>query len=254
VADLTGKTALVTGSSRGIGRAIATRLAADGALVAVHYSSDHDAAVDVVEAILQAGGQAFPLRATFGVQGDMDTLFVGLENQLAGRGLDILINNAGILDATPLEKLTPETFDESWAVNVRAPLFVIQGALPRLRDGGRIINISSAVTRIAGPFLHYAMAKGAIEVMTRTLAQTLGSRGITVNAVSPGVIDTDMAAWLRSAPEIEPAVVSTVALGRLGHPADIADIVAFLASPDARWITGTSIDASGGQWLGPAPA
>jgi 3-oxoacyl-[acyl-carrier protein] reductase len=251
MADLTGKTALVTGASRGIGRAIAERLAADGALMAVHYGHNEAAAKEVVARIEQAGGRAFPIRAELGAADDMQRLFAGLEHGLAGQPLDVLVNNAGILDATPLQRLTQDAFDRGFAINVRAPLFIIQRALPLLRDGGRIVNISSAVTRIAGPFLHYAMAKGAIEVLSRTLAQTLGARGITVNTVTPGVVDTDMGAWVHTTPELEAAVVSTIALGRIGQPDDIADIVAFLASSDARWITGAAIDAGGGQWLGP---
>jgi 3-oxoacyl-[acyl-carrier protein] reductase len=249
--DLIGKTALVTGASRGIGRAIAERLAADGALVAVHYGHSEAAAKEVVARIEQAGGRAFAIHAELGTGDDVETLLASLEQGLAGQPLDILVNNAGILDATPLEQLTQDAFDRSFAINVRAPLFIIQRALPLLRNGGRIVNISSAVTRIAGPFLHYAMAKGAIEVLTTTLAQALGARGITVNTVTPGVVDTDMGAWVHTAPQIEAAVVSTIALGRIGQPDDIADIVAFLASSDARWITGAAIDASGGQWLGP---
>jgi NAD(P)-dependent dehydrogenase (short-subunit alcohol dehydrogenase family) len=121
-----------------------------------------------------------------------------------------------------------------------------------MNDGGRVINISSAVTRIAGPFVQYAMNKGAINALGHTLAQALGSRSITVNTVTPGVVDTDMARWLDSAPGLRASVAATVALRRLGTPADVADIVAFLASGDARWITGVTLDASGGQWLGPA--
>ena len=252
--DLTGKTALVTGASRGIGRAIATRLAADGALVAVHYGNSEQSAKEVVADIQRAGGRAFPLQAVLGSDNDVDTLFAGLERGLSGQPLDILVNNAGILDGTPLEQVTPEAFDRSFAINARAPFFIIQRALPLLRDGGRIITISSAVTRIASPFLHYAMAKGAIEVLSHTLAQALGGRGITVNTVTPGVTDTDMGAWVHSAPGIEDGVVSTIALGRLGQPDDIADTVAFLASPNGRWVTGVTIDASGGQWLGPSAA
>src|SRR5262249_55202224 len=124
-------------------------------------------------------------------------------------------------------------------------------ALPRMRDGGRIINISSATTRIASPFVHYAMGKGAIDVLSRTLAQQLGPRGITVNSVSAGVIETDMGAWLDGAPDLRAQVSATVALGRIGQPGDIADVVAFLASDDGRWVTGQSIEVSGGQWLGP---
>jgi 3-oxoacyl-[acyl-carrier protein] reductase len=118
--------------------------------------------------------------------------------------------------------------------------------------GGRIVNISSAVTRIASPFVHYAMRKGAIEVLGHTLAQQLGPRGITVNSVKPGVVETDMGSWVDSAPGVREGVVSTAALGRLGKPTDVADVVAFLASDEARWITGQSLDASGGSWLGPA--
>jgi 3-oxoacyl-[acyl-carrier protein] reductase len=135
---------------------------------------------------------------------------------------------------------------------VRAPFFIIQRALPLLRDGGRIINVSSATTRIATvPFTHYAMGKGAIDVLSRTLAQALGPRGITVNTVTPGVIDTDTGAWMHASAEVEAAIVSATALGRAGQPADVADVVAFLASHDARWITGVTIEASGGYWLGP---
>jgi 3-oxoacyl-[acyl-carrier protein] reductase len=249
--DLTGKTALVTGASRGIGRAIAVRLAADGARVAVHYGSNEAAAKATVATIEQAGGLAFSIRAQLGVDSDVDTLLAGLDAELGGAPLDILINNAGILDSTPLEQVTPEVFDRSYEVNVRAPFFIIQRALPLLRDGGRIINLSSAVTRIASPFTHYAMNKGAIEALSHTLAQALGPRGITVNTVAPGVIDTDMGAWMHSSAEVEAAIVSTTALGRVGQPADVADVVAFLASHDARWITGVTIEASGGQWLGP---
>jgi len=254
MAGLQGKTALVTGASRGIGRAVAQRLAADGAVVAVHYGRDEDAAKETVAAIEQANGRAFPLRAEFGVGAGLDTLFEGLSAGLDGRQLDILVNNAGIMEMTPLEQITPEEFDRIFAVNVRAPLFIIQRALPLMRDGSRIVNISSAVTRIASPFLTYAMSKGAIDVLSHTLAQSLGARQITVNTVNPGVTDTDLGAWARSSPEIETGVVGSIALGRLGQPSDIADVVSFLASSDARWITGVSIDASGGTWLGPAAA
>ena len=174
---------------------------------------------------------------------------------LDGRQLDILVNSAGILEMTPLEQITPEEFDRVFAVNVRAPLFIIQRALPLMRDGGRIVNISSAVTRIASPFLTYAMSKGAIDVLGHTLAQSPGARQITVNTVASGVADgTRTGAWAHSSPQTEAGVVGSIALGRLGQPGDIADVVSFLASSDARWITGVSIDASGGMWLGPAAA
>lgn len=254
MADLAGKTALVTGGSRGIGRAIALRLAAEGARVAVHYGTNEAAASETLDHIEQAGGVGFAVRAKFGVKGDVDTLVTGLKRDLGSSALDILVNNAGVLDPSPFGQVTADSFDYSFAVNVRAPFFLIQRLLPLLSDGGRIINITSAVTRIASPFSHYAMGKGAIEVLSRTLAHHLGPRGITVNTVSPGVTDTDMGAWVHGAPEIERSVVSTVALGRLGKAEDIADVVAFLASRDGRWVTGVTVDASGGTWLGPTGA
>jgi 3-oxoacyl-[acyl-carrier protein] reductase len=249
---LEGKTALVTGASRGIGRAIAERLSADGALVAVHFANNAAATAKVVAGITSAGGRAFAVRADFSAADAVETLFDRLDAGLAGRRLDILVNNAGVLDATPFDQVTADALDRSFTVNVRTPFLIMQRALRVMNDGGRVINISSAVTRIAGPFVQYAMNKGAINALGHTLAQALGSRGITVNTVTPGVVDTDMARWLDSAPGLRASVAATVALRRLGTPADVADIVAFLASGDARWITGVTLDASGGQWLGPA--
>jgi len=249
---LTGKTALVTGASRGIGRAIARRLAADGARVAVHYGSNEAAANETVTAIEQAGGHAFPLRAQLGIDGDVDTLFAGLEGGLRGQPLDILINNAAAAPAGPIEGDTPEAFDHMFAVNVKAPYFIVQRALSMLRDGGRIINISSVCTRISVPIqTSFAMTKGALEVMSRTLANGLGTRGITVNTVTPGATITDVNESLFETPGTTALLTGMTALGRLGRPADIADAVAFLASEDAGWITGHVLDASGGMYLGP---
>ena len=250
---LAGRTALVTGASRGIGRAIAERLAADGALVAVHYGRNEAAAKRTVAAIEQAGGRAFIVGADLGVTEDVDKLFAGLEAGLAGRPLDILVNNAGgALGTGSIEETTPEEFDRLIVLNMRAPFFIIQRALPLLRDGGRIINISSADARIAiTQELAYSMAKGAINVLSRTLAHAVGGRGITVNAVAPGITDTEPNAWIHTGPEMEARTASASALNRIGQPSDIADIVAFLASDDARWITGDLIDATGGTFLGP---
>lgn len=251
MAGLTGKTALVTGASRGIGRAIAERLAADGALVAVHYGTNESAAQETVAAIRKAGGRAFPVRAELGVDGDVDTLFAGLEAGLDGRPLDILVNNAAIqaYNAT-VEKATREDFDRVFAVNVRAPLFIVQRALTLMPDGGRIINISSGVTWFATPEVVYSMTKGAINVLSRSLAHTLGARSITVNTVSPGITETDMNAWLNEG-ESARRVADMTALGRHGQPADIADAVAFFASEDGRWVTGQTLEVNGGLFLGP---
>lgn len=250
MSKLTGKTALVTGASRGIGRAIAERLAADGALVAVHYATNKDAADETVAAIQAGGGRAFAVGADFGTEGDVDTLATGLRAGLGG-GLDILVNNAALAGDTDLENTTPEYFDRIFAVNVKTPFFLIQRLLPTMRDGGRIVNISSGVTRIALPETVYAMTKGAMETLTRNLANSYatGKRGITVNSVAPGPIDTGHPMF--KIPEVVEGTAKATALDRMGEPGDIADAVAFLASEDARWITGNTIDATGGMFLGP---
>jgi len=250
--DLSGKTALVTGASRGIGRAIATRLANDGALVAVHYGSNEAAAADTLAEIQRMGGQAFPVRAELGVDDDVDTLFTALEDGLDGRPLDILVNNAAIATYEgTIDGATQDLFQREFAINVRAPFFITQRALPLLRDGGRIINISSGVTWFAQPHIVYSMTKGALNVFGRSLANTLGDRGITVNNVSPGVTDTDMNSWLHDSDEAVSSITDIVALNRIGQPADIADTVAFFASDDSRWITGQTVEVNGGLYLGP---
>jgi 3-oxoacyl-[acyl-carrier protein] reductase len=250
--SLSGKTALVTGASRGIGRAIAQRLACDGAAVAVHYGSNEKAARETVGEIEDKGGQAFAVRAELGVKGDVDTLFAALEKELDGRPLDILVNNAAIATYEgTIDQTTPELFEREFAINVRAPFFITQRALPLLRDGGRIINISSGVTWFAQPHIVYSMTKGALNVFGRSLANTLGERGITVNNVSPGVTDTEMNAWLHESDEAKSSITDIVALNRIGAAADIADAVAFFASDDSRWITGETVDVNGGLWLGP---
>jgi NAD(P)-dependent dehydrogenase (short-subunit alcohol dehydrogenase family) len=253
--DLTGRTALVTGASRGIGRAIAERLAADGALVAVHYCSNETAAKETVAAIESAGGQAFAVRADLAETAELEGLFAALRDGLAGRPLDILVNNAAFIDySATIEGATPESFDRLFAVNVRAPLFVIQRALPLMPDGGRIVNVSSGVTWFATPEVVYGMTKGALNVLTRSLAHTQGRRGITVNTVSPGITETDMNPWLTESADASRTVAGITALGRHGQPADIADAVAFFASDDGRWVTGQTLEVNGGLLLGPPAA
>jgi 3-oxoacyl-[acyl-carrier protein] reductase len=252
---LTGKTALVTGASRGIGRAIALRLATDGALVAVHYGSNTTAAKETVEQIAGAGGRAFAVQAELGVPGDAATLWAGFDAGLrdigAEPGLDILVNNAAIARSDDIFTVTAEQFDAVFAVNVKAPFFIVQQGLDRIRDGGRIINISSGVTRIAFPgTIAYSMTKGALETFSLTLAKALGARNITVNSVSPGIVDTDVNAdWLRDNPDAWAHSAAYSTFNRVGQPDDIADIVSFVAGADARWISGQNIDATGGSHL-----
>ncbi|MDV5145364.1 SDR family oxidoreductase [Streptomyces sp. SBC-4] len=245
---LAGKTALVTGSSRGIGRAIALRLAADGARVAVHYAGNETAAKETVAAIEAAGGAAFAIRAELGVPGDAETLWKAFDEH--ADGLDILVNNAGISGPGLIHEVEEADYDRVFAVNAKAPFFIIKQGLGRLRDGGRIVNISSGVTKVAFPGMtSYAASKGAVEVLTLTLAQTLGSRGITVNAVSPGTIETDIHPWMAD-PAAKAHAAGFSVFDRVGQPEDVADVVGFLASDAARWVTGQNIDASGGSGLG----
>jgi 3-oxoacyl-[acyl-carrier protein] reductase len=253
MANLAGRTALVTGASRGLGRAIAQRLAAEGALVGIHYGGSEAAAMRTLETIEQAGGRAFLVQAELGVNGDVTTLFSNLERGLAGRPLNILVNNAAVSNPeATIDRTTPEEYERTFAINVRAPFFIIQRALPLIPDGGRIINISSGVTWFATSAIVYSMTKGALNVLGRSLANSLGSRGITVNTISPGITETDMNPALRNGERqaIE-GVAAMTALGRPGQPADIADAVAFFASDDARWITGQTVEVNGGLFLGP---
>ncbi|RJQ79048.1 SDR family oxidoreductase [Pseudonocardiaceae bacterium YIM PH 21723] len=246
--QLTGRIALVTGGSRGIGRGIAERLARDGAQVIVHYGSNEAAAKETVAAIDAGGGTAFALRAELGVPGDADTVLDGLREHGVDR-LDVLVNNAGILIPGEFAETTAADFDRQIAINVKAPFFLIQRLLPLIPDGGRIINISSVLTRIAGSSLTYALSKGAVDVLSHTLAKHLGPRGITVNTVHPGIVPTDINADLLADENYAAQARQRVALGRFGEPADIADAVAFLASHDSRWITGSKIDTTGGTAL-----
>ncbi|MGW7282136.1 SDR family oxidoreductase [Streptomyces sp. NPDC054844] len=250
---LTGKTALVTGSSRGIGRATAVRLAREGALVAVHYSSNKDAADEVVASIEKDGGRAFAVGAELGVTGDVHELFLGLEQGLKERtgttDLDILVNNAGVMGGVAPEDTTPEQFDRLVAVNAKAPFFIIQRALKIMPNGGRVINISSGLTRFANPQeIAYAMTKGAVEMLALHYAKALGPRGITVNSVAPGITRNGNPAF--DIPEVVEQMAALSTFNRVGEPQDVGDVVAFLATDDARWITGAFIDASGGTLLG----
>jgi 3-oxoacyl-[acyl-carrier protein] reductase len=234
---LAGKTAVVTGGSRGIGQAIVRRLAADGARVVFSFREDKAAADALAEEI----GDAVAVQADQEDLGSLDALFEPVAD-----GLDILVNNAAITAPAPIKDITPELFDKAMTVNAKFPLLAMQRAAPLLRDGGRIISISTLNTTAPGPGIAlYCASKAALEQFSKVAAYELGPRGITVNTVSPGATDTDLLRASNSPAELEEATALT-ALGRLGTPADIADVVAFLAGPDARWITAQNIQATGG--------
>lgn len=251
---LRGKIALVTGASRGIGRSVALRLAQEGAFIAVHYGQRRHEAEAVVQQIAQNGGNACAIGANLSTPDGIRELTAALDEVIRqngdGGGFDILVNNAGIGQILTFEEATEATFDEVMAINVKAPFFVTQQALPQLKDGGRIINISSFVTRVASPGVFtYSMTKGAINTFTLLLANQLGSRNITVNSIQPGIINTEMNEGTLSDPDGQKYAAGLSVFNRWGEPSDVADIAAFLASPDSRWITGQLIDASGGSHL-----
>lgn len=242
VAKLGGKNAIVTGASRGIGRAIAERLALDGARVIVNYARDAKAADETVSSIRQSGGQADAVQADIADPGQVTALFRRAE-ELHGR-LDILVNNAGIASFKALAEFTIEEFDEIFRVNTRGAFLCLREAVGRMRDGGRIVNLSTGAT-IGSPAggSVYSGSKAALEQFTRALARELGSRGITVNTVSPGFTVTDM---LNQFPDFIAAAPKLTPLGRVGTPGDIADSVAFLCSPEGGWLTGQNLQAGGG--------
>jgi 3-oxoacyl-[acyl-carrier protein] reductase len=242
---LQGKVALVTGSSRGIGAAIARRLAADGARVAVNYARGLDAAAQVVIAIKKAGGEAVALAADLSVPEQAERLVA--EAAKAFGQLDILVNNAGLYDVKPLDAADATHVRRLFELNVFGLLAASRAALPHLSGrGGRIINISSVVARGSLPAnTAYSATKAAVEAITRCLAAELGPKQITVNAVAPGTTATDMLMG-GTTEAIRKNMVTATPLRRMGEPDDIADVVAFLASDEARWVTGQVIDASGG--------
>ena len=242
--NLDGKVALVTGASRGIGRAIALRLARDGAAVVVNYVAQVADAAHVVADIEKAGGRALAVQADVGKVPDIARLF-DATIQHFGK-LDILVNNAGTILHKLLADTSEEEFDHIMATNAKGTYFACQQAARRMADGGRIVNLSSSLTALMLPnFTAYVASKGAIEQITHVLAKELGQRGITVNVVSPGTTDTELLGRNRTE-EQNRQYAQLAALGRLGQPADIADVVAMLVSDDGHWITGQNIRANGG--------
>ena len=247
-ADLAGKIALVTGASRGIGRASALALASAGAWVLVHYGRGAAAAEAVVAEIRAAGGRADALQADLASPDGPHRLAADVR-RITGDRLDILVANAGISSAGPIEDMTVEDFDALFAVNVRAPYFLIQQLLPILGDGASIILLSSLAAHAAvGTLAAYAATKGAIDTIVKHFAAALGPRGIRVNAVAPGVVDTDMSSFAKTDAGRD-YTLGMQALQRIARPDDIGGVVAFLASDVARWISGDTLRVDGGSKL-----
>jgi 3-oxoacyl-[acyl-carrier protein] reductase len=241
---LSGKGALVTGGSRGIGRAIVERLARDGASVTFSYQQDATAARAVVDSVAAAGATASAVQCDLADAAAIRRLFDAAEAN-AGR-LDIVVNNAGVATVGLIADTNDEDFDQVMGVNVKGTFVALREAAHRVRDGGRVINISTINTVMRGPGISlYAASKGAVEQLTVVAAHELGPRQITVNTVSPGATDTDMLRGLNTEESLVEVAASSP-LGRLGEPADVADVVAFLAGPDGRWMTGQNLRAGGG--------
>jgi len=238
---LTGRTALITGASRGIGKAIAQRLSQAGAQIILHYHHDHAAAQRTAESM---AGPARIVKADLRQIAEIDAMFLSL----ASSKLDILVNNAGVWFQTPLGSTSHDEVDELLDLNVRGVFLVTQAALPLFKDGGRIINISSVAGRtgISGKRSLYGASKAAVDSFTRNWALELAPRKILVNAVAPGYVETDMTADHLAKPDVRERALNRHPLGRLGNTEEIADTVQFLCSDAARWITGQSINVSGG--------
>jgi len=245
---LSGKTALVTGASRGIGRAGALALAEAGAQVLVHYGSGAKEAAAVVAEIGKAGGRADAVAADLSAPDGAHKLAQQVR-AVVGDRLDILVANAGISKAATIEETTVADFDKLFAVNVRAPFFLVQQLLPILGSASSVILLSSLAAHAAvGTLAAYAATKGAIDTLVKHLAASLGPRGIRVNAVAPGVVDTDMSSFVKTEAG-QKAAVNMQALRRIARPEDIGPVIAFLASDEARWITGDTVRVDGGSKL-----
>ncbi|CAM2878290.1 SDR family oxidoreductase [Paenibacillus taichungensis] len=241
---LTGKVAVVTGSSRGIGRAIAEQLAEMGADVVINYTSSPDKAEQVADIARQKGVRAITVQADLARKEDVERLFSETINQLGK--IDILINNAGIMKTTPLADVTEEEFDQQFAINVKGTFFACQQAWKHMENQGRIVNFSTSVTGQMFPgYSVYAGTKGAVEQITRQLAKEFGSRQITINAVAPGPVNTELFSVGKTEQQLE-GMRKMNAFGRLGEPEDIANVISFLVSEESQWVTGQTLRANGG--------
>jgi 3-oxoacyl-[acyl-carrier protein] reductase len=244
--SLAGKVAVITGASRGIGAAIATRYAAEGARVVVNYGHSEKEANAVVAGITASGGQALAVKADIGNPTEIPRLFEATVKAFGK--LDVLVNNAAIMQRLFLPEVTAESIDAHFAVNVRGYLLCAKHAAGLMTSGGSIINVGSAISRMAYPgAVVYTATKGAIDVMSRVLAMELGPKGIRVNVIAPGSTRTDMNSEKSGkTKEEERQEIAMTALGRMGEPEDIVGAAVFLASDDSKWVTGAWIDVSGG--------
>ena len=244
-AQHTTRVALVTGASRGIGAAVAKRLAADGFAVAVNYAGNEAAANATVAAIEAAGGRAIAVRADVARVDDVKAMFAAIEATLGP--VDILVNNAGILPYVTIAETTDEQFERTMAINVTGTFNTMREAATRLNDGGRIVNFSTSVLHMAPPtYGVYVATKGAVEALTRVFAKELRGRGITCNAVAPGPVATELFLTGKSE-ELIQQIAKSAPLERLGQPEDIAGVVSFLAGPDGGWVNGQILRANGGM-------
>ncbi len=236
--------AVVTGSSKGIGAAVVERLAQDGFAVVINYNSGAEAADALAAKIKAAGGQALAVKADVSDPAAMAALFD--RSGEAFGGVDVLVNNAGIMKLKPVVETEDAVFDQHIAINLKGTFNGLREAARRMRDGGRIVSFSSSVVGLYQPtYAAYAATKGAVEAMTHILAKELGKRGITVNAVAPGPVSTELFLGDKSDEQIA-TVTNMIPLGRLGEPEDIARVVAFLVGPDGGWVNGQVLRANGG--------
>jgi len=244
VIDLKGKTAIVTGASRGIGRTLAEDLARSGAKVIVNYSSSPVPAEEVVESIRRQGGEALAIQADVGRIADIERLF---QQSIEAFGrVDILVNNAGLMVTKPLANVTEEDFDKLFTVNVKGTYFTCQQAMRYMENNGRIINFSTSVLGVMFPaYSLYAGSKGVVEYFTFHLSKEFGQKGITINAVAPGPVNTELFNNGKTEEQIE-GIRRMNSFGRLGETEDISGVVTFLASDAAQWITGQTIRVNGG--------
>jgi len=247
MSKLKGKVAIVTGASKGIGAGIAKQLAADGASVVVNYASDKTGATNTVAEITKAGGKAIAVGASVSDAAGIATLFA--EAKKAYGAIDILVNNAGVYKFAPIEAITAEDIDWIYNINVKGLLLTTQAAVAQFPTaGGSIINIGSVASEQAPPMSSiYSGSKGAVDVITRVLAKELGPKGIRVNAVNPGPVVTEgfKSAGIEGT-DFEKSMIAGTPLGRLGQPDDIGTVVSFLASDEAKWVTGSLLQAAGG--------